>query len=242
VFPAPALFDQVLDVPAIKGVIETSFVDWPERLCAVLFIGGCNFRCPFCHNPELVLAPEALATLSMAQVLEQLAPLRKWLGGICITGGEPTLDPHLGSLVALLKAEGWWVKLDTNGSRPEVLEQLLAGGLLDMVAMDVKAPLTDEQYRGCAGVRVDLKVIRRSIALLRESGIAHQFRMTVVPGFHGEREVEAWVASLVGRGRLTLQNFKPGTTLNPALLPATGFPPAIFDGLCRLVPERQEKE
>ncbi len=225
-----------LPVPAIKGVLETSFVDWPERLCAVLFLGGCNFRCPYCHNNSLVLHPDGLASLGVEELLHRLAPLKKWLGGICVTGGEPTLDPHLPEFLVLLKEGGWSVKLDTNGSRPEVLAQLLAQGLLDMVAMDVKTVLVQEKYDRCAGRPVDLGRIHRSIELLGASGIAHEFRMTVVPGYHGETDVAAWAANLAGRARLTLQNFNPKSTLDPAVVPAAGFPPDVFGRLCRLLP------
>lgn len=215
--------------------METSFVDWPERLCAVLFFGGCNFRCPFCHNHALVLDPGQFATIPVTDILDRLNPLRKWLGGICITGGEPTLDPHLPEFLTLLKEEGWPLKLDTNGSRPEVLADLLDQGLLDMVAMDVKTVLVQEKYDRCAGRVVELDRIRRSIELLRASGIAHQFRMTVVPGYHADADVAAWLESMAGPGRLTLQNFNPKSTLEPAALPEQGFPPDVFAGFLKMV-------
>jgi len=214
----------------IKGVLETSFVDWPERLCAVLFLGRCNFRCPFCHNHALVLQPEALPTIGVESILERLAPLRKWLGGICVTGGEPTLDPQLPDLLALFKVEAWPVKLDTNGSRPEVLEELLGQGLLDAVAMDVKTVLVQDKYDRCAGTAVDLQRIQRSIGLLRASGIDHEFRMTVVPGLHTEADVVAWGETLAGAGKLTLQNFNPKATLDPELAGMAAFPVTVFAG------------
>jgi len=223
----------------IKGFLETSFIDWPGRSCAVLFLGGCNFRCPFCHNHPLVLAPEDLLSLDPEEVLARLRPLRTWLGGVCVSGGEPTLSAGLPELLRLLKREGFPVKLDTNGSRPAILAELLADGLIDMVAMDVKAPLEQKLYDRCCGVKVDLTRIRESIELLKGSEVSHQFRMTVVPGFHDRAAVRRWHRDLGGDTGIKLQNFSPHSVLSPAatgekrfsekefaeLLPTLGDPP-----------------
>lgn len=214
----------------IKGFLETSFIDWPGRSCAVLFLGGCNFRCPFCHNHPLVLQPDALQSHALDEILDRLRPLQKWLGGICISGGEPTLSPDLSPLLARLRAEGFAVKLDTNGSRPEVLSALFAAGLVDMVAMDIKGPLEQEFYDRCCGVRVDLTRIDESIKLIRASGIAHQFRMTVMPGLHGVAEVERWVVGLAG-STLKLQNYNPRSVLAPERVTSRGFTEEEFAAL-----------
>ncbi|MEJ2031762.1 MAG: anaerobic ribonucleoside-triphosphate reductase activating protein [Deltaproteobacteria bacterium] len=223
-------------MPGIKALLETSFLDWQGRVCAVLFLGGCNFRCPFCHNHSLVLTPEEYETISIKTVERQLAPFRKWLGGICITGGEPTLHPGLPDMIRFLKSRGWAVKLDTNGSRPEALSELLSERLLDAVAMDVKAPLEAGKYACCAGVPVELDRIRESIRLLGESGIEHEFRMTVVPKYHTEEDIRAWAAALGGGpARLSLQNFNPRTTMDPDLGREKGFTPEVFEKLRTLV-------
>lgn len=223
-------------MPGIKAVLETSFLDWRGRVCAVLFLSGCNFRCPFCHNHSLVLAPEEYETISIEEVDRQLAPYRRWLGGICITGGEPTLSPELADIIRFLKDHGWAVKLDTNGSHPEVLSDLLAAGMLDAVAMDVKAPLEAEKYARCAGVPVELDRIRESIRLLEGSGIEHEFRMTAVPRLHTEEDIAVWAATLSGgSARLTLQNFNPQTTMDPDLGREQGFAPDVFERLRALV-------
>jgi pyruvate formate lyase activating enzyme len=198
----------------IKGFLETSFIDWPGRSCAVLFLGGCNFRCPFCHNHPLVLEPGELPALDLEEILACLRSLRSWLGGICVSGGEPTLSAELPELLNRLKQEGFPVKLDTNGSRPDVLAGLLAADLLDMVAMDVKAPLEQELYDKCCGVPVDLARIRESIELLKgSSATTHQFRMTVVPGFHDQAGVRRWRQDLGGDGNFKLQNYSPHSVL-----------------------------
>ncbi len=222
-------------MPGIKGLRETSFLDWPRRMCAVLFLGGCNFRCPFCHNHALVLSPDALPTLDIEDVCRRLRPLAGWLGGICVTGGEPTLDPGLPDLLRRLRREGWQLKLDTNGTRPLVLEGLLSEGLLDMVAMDVKAPLDQEKYDRCVGVRVDIEAVRASINLIKASGVEYQFRMTVLPRLHTPEDVRDW-ANELGRGkRLTLQDFNPRVTLDPGLAYDQGYPPEAFQKLRAMV-------
>ena len=215
-------------MPAIKGILETSFIDWPGRMCAVLFLGGCNFRCPFCHNHPLVLHPSTFESHALADVLLRLAPYRKWFDAICISGGEPTLQPGLQRMLKTLKSKNWAIKLDTNGSRPEVLTALLEDGLLDMISMDVKAPLELSIYNRCAGLQVDLDSIRKSIALILESRIDHEFRMTVLPGWHSRNDIIQWRDTLAGSRRLTLQNFNPRTTLAPDLERQAGFAPEIF--------------
>jgi len=223
-------------LPSIKGFLETSFIDWPGKLCAILFVGGCNFRCPFCHNHPLVLAPEGMETIAFEEIVSRLAARKNWLAGVCISGGEPTLSPGLPKMIARLKAEGWAIKLDTNGSRPEVLAQLLADKLLDMVAMDVKTVLVQDKYERCTGCPVDLGAIRTSIDLLRDSGIPHEFRMTIAPILHTEADIGSWAKQFDrARSRLTLQNFNPRTTLDVRFEKEQGFAPEIFSRLSALV-------
>ncbi|HCC54090.1 MAG TPA: anaerobic ribonucleoside-triphosphate reductase activating protein [Desulfobulbaceae bacterium] len=222
-------------LPPIKGFLETSFIDWPGKLCAILFLGGCNFRCPFCHNHPLVLAPEKMEDIPFTEILYRLAERKNWLAGVCISGGEPTLSPGLPNLITQLKAEGWAIKLDTNGSRPEVLERLLADKLLDMVAMDVKAPLVQEKYERCAGSQVDLAAIQKSIDLLQHSLIPHEFRMTIAPALHTEEDILVWGQQFDhSRSRLTLQNFNPRTTLDVEF-GKEHFDPEIFSRLSAMI-------
>jgi pyruvate formate lyase activating enzyme len=213
----------------IKGFIECSFVDWPGRVCGVMFLGGCNFRCPYCHNHPLVLEDASLPSLPFAEVLERLTPLKKWLGGVCISGGEPTLDPELTAILSKLKEQDWQVKLDTNGSRPFVLKKLLQEQLVDMIAMDIKAPLDDKKYSRCIGRQVNLENIRQSINMIQDSGIDHEFRMTVLPLFHSKDDVAELAARL--DTPIKLQNFNPRTTLDPRMAGEEGFSPEIFTDL-----------
>ncbi len=224
----------------IKGFLETSFVDWHGRVCAVIFLSGCNFRCPFCHNHTLVLAPETLESFSFEEILQRLRHLKKWLGGICISGGEPTLHPDLAMMLKRIKEEGWAVKIDTNGTRPRLLEKLLNNGLVDMVSMDVKAPLEEKKYNRCAGGAVNLKQIKASISILQNSGVRHEFRMTVLPRFHTKADVVKWAKDLGGNGgkgisRLKLQNFNPQSTMDPTLSAEKSFTPEKFKDLQEIV-------
>ncbi|MBU2547522.1 MAG: anaerobic ribonucleoside-triphosphate reductase activating protein, partial [Proteobacteria bacterium] len=130
----------------IKGFLETSFIDWPGQVASVLFLAGCNFRCPFCHNHGLVLRPDDYPGLSWNSIRDRLARFPGWIDGVVITGGEPTLSPGLADLAREIKDMGFQVKLDTNGGRPEVLAGLIEADLLDHVAMDVKGPLDDVSY------------------------------------------------------------------------------------------------
>jgi len=219
----------------IRGFIETSFVDWPGRSCAVIFTGGCNLRCPFCHNHPLVLAPEDFPPLDPDEIIARIMTVGKWLGGICVTGGEPTLHQGLPDLLIRLAETGLPIKLDSNGTRPEVLARIIDQDLVEMIDMDVKAPLEQKRYRAAVGVDIDLDLIRRSINLIATSGLAHRFRMTVLPNLHQESDIMAWHRELPQGSARKLQNFRPGQTLDPALAAATVFTDQEFAELEKIL-------
>ena len=203
------------DCPAIKGFIETSFVDWKGCLASVLFLGGCNFRCPFCHNRDLVLNPGGFESVPLEYVVATVRKYRAhWVDKIVVTGGEPTVHKSLSSLIRLLKKEGMSVKLDTNGSNPAVVKGLAREGLIDCIAMDVKGPL--DRYSRWCGSEVNDQDVRESIEFIRESGVDHYFRMTVVPFLHQEDDVYTVAAELLGSKDFIVQTFRPDITLNPA--------------------------
>jgi pyruvate formate lyase activating enzyme len=201
----------------IKGFLETSFVDWPGKVASVIFLSHCNFRCPYCHNYDLVLHPDQLPTIPFEQVIQQIKKYKGWVDGVCITGGEPTLFPALVQLIEQLRNEHMLIKLDTNGSRPEVLKKLIDNHLVEHVAMDVKAPLNQESYSNCCGVSVDLEKIKGSIDLLRKTFISYEFRVTAVPTLLKKENLLMLANELKGSERLTLQNFNPEHPLDPAL-------------------------
>ncbi|MBM4311648.1 MAG: anaerobic ribonucleoside-triphosphate reductase activating protein [Deltaproteobacteria bacterium] len=208
----------IRDLP-IKGFIDTSFVDWPGKICAVLFFPLCNFRCPYCHNADLVVRPDQLATIEPESVFARLDDLRGWIDGVCVTGGEPTLQPKLRRLLEVVRAAGFQTKLDTNGSNPDVLRGLLDAGLLDYVAMDVKSCLDESSYCAITSAPESmLGRVRASIDLLREGRVEYEFRITVVPTYHGPEDIFRLARDLSGAARLRLQNFSPGERiLDPAL-------------------------
>lgn len=204
----------------IKGFIEASFIDWDGKLSSVIFLSSCNFRCPFCHNVNLVLDPENLESIPIEYLKDQLQKQKTWIDGICITGGEPTLNEDLPELCSTLKNMGFLIKLDTNGTNPEILKKLITRKLVDYIAMDVKAPLTKDKYTKTTGVNIGkmLDKIKESIKLLNESNIDYEFRTTVVPTLHTEEDIKQICHSLIGCRKYILQKFDIGigkSTIDP---------------------------
>ena len=201
----------------IKGFIETSFLDWPGKICAVLFLPSCNLRCPFCHNHELVLHPEWLSPYPWDHIQKRLLTLRGWLDGVCVTGGEPTLHPDLSELLGQIRHLGLLVKLDTNGTRPEVLDSLVSRNLIDYLAMDVKGPLDQEMYGRCAGVPTPIAEIKKSMDLILSGRVPGEFRTTVIPQWHTPSVLARMAMELKGAPKWRQQEFNPARTLDPAL-------------------------
>jgi pyruvate formate lyase activating enzyme len=221
----------------IKGFLETSFLDWPGKLCSVLFLPYCNFRCPYCHNHPLVFHPERYATISLKDILARLHSLKNWIDGVCLTGGEPTLHTDLPLLIQEIKRHKFLVKLDTNGSNPQMLENLIEGRKIDFVSMDVKAPLDPFRYSRSAGIPIQLKPILESIEILKRGKVDYEFRMTVVPGLHKEEDIRTLGDQLrVGR-RFTLQNFNPENPLDPSLKNIVPYDPKVMKKIEREVQE-----
>jgi len=201
----------------IKGFLETSFLDWPGKLCSVLFVPYCNFRCPYCHNHPLVLNPDQYPSIPLEEVMNRLDSFQNWIDGVCVTGGEPTLHPDLPDLIRKIKRHGFAVKLDTNGSNPEMLESLIEKKEIDYVSMDVKGPLDSFNYRKAAGAPIDMERIVKSIEILKRGYVEYQFRVTVVPGFHREEDIRSLGHQLRAGERVMLQNFNPESPLDSSL-------------------------
>ena len=181
----------------IGGLLKFSLIDYPGKVAAVVFTAGCNYRCPYCHNPELVLPELFHAPLAVEEVLSFLAKRQGQLQGVVVTGGEPTLHEDLPGLLQKIKALGFLVKLDTNGSRPEVLRDLLERRLVDYIAMDIKS--SPETYCKAAGVQADIPSVAESVRIIRGSGVDHQFRTTAFKPILSEKDMPA-VVNLVGPG------------------------------------------
>jgi len=233
-----------MDYP-IKGFIETSFSDWPGKVVAVLFLPSCNFRCPYCHNHGLVLLPEKYPNFPLQEILGSLRERNGWVDGVCLTGGEPTLHPWLPSLIQDLRsAEGMapsggslGIKLDTNGTRPEVLQELIEADLLDYIAMDLKGPLQVHRYAAITGIPLEadgLARIQRSIQILLEGKIDYEFRTTLVPTLIEEEEVYTLARQIRGSRRYTIQNFNPRNAMDGELQRVAPFD----DRVMRRIQER----
>ena len=172
----------------IHGFNKTTLLDYPGLVAATIFTGACNFRCPYCHNAELVLNPSSQPIIPEEEILAHLKKRRGITQGVCITGGEPTLQKDLKDFIKKLKELELKVKLDSNGYKPEVLKDLVKEGLLDYVAMDVKAPL--DEYDIIAGVKLDSSKLKESIDFLIEGHVPYEFRTTVVKDFHTRESFE----------------------------------------------------
>ena len=212
----------------IKGFIDVSFVDWDGKISSVIFLPNCNFRCSFCHNLNLVLNPEKLETVPFEYVENQLKRQIGWTDGVCITGGEPTLHSSLPELCSRLKKMGFLIKLDTNGTNPTMLKKLVRNGLIDYVAMDIKAPLTVEKYSKASGVKAEklLENVKESIEILLGSNMDYEFRTTVVPRLHEKDDIKQICRSLMGCKKYVLQKFDVSlgkTTINPDFMKLKPF-------------------
>ncbi|NLL78017.1 MAG: anaerobic ribonucleoside-triphosphate reductase activating protein [Clostridiales bacterium] len=191
----------------IHGLNKTTLLDYPGHVAATVFLGRCNFRCPFCHNGSLVLNPESQPLIAEDEVFTFLKKRRGILSGVCITGGEPTLEPELKNFIRQIKDMGYLVKLDTNGYRPEIIKELIEEKLLDYIAMDMKN--CTEKYPKTVGIeRIDTEKINKSIDLIMNSGISYEFRTTVVKEFHTREDMLAIGREIEGAEAYFLQEYK----------------------------------
>lgn len=189
----------------IGGFQPVSLVDFPGRVASVVFFQGCSFRCPWCHNPSLVQPHLFGETIPEEVILERLERRRGKIGGVVVTGGEPTLQTGLDDFLHRLRDLGFATKLDTNGAQPEALQRILSEGLVDFVAMDLKAPWG--RYDEACGVAVDLEAVQASLSILRASGIPHHLRTTDWAHFDvSEREA---IEAIATGSPLRWQEFRP---------------------------------
>lgn len=188
----------------ILGQVKTSLIDFPGRASTILFVGGCNFRCGYCHNPDIVF--NTIKPIDNEKIFEFLNKRKKFLDGVCISGGEPTLHDQLYELIKQISELGYEVKLDTNGTNPRILEKLIDENLLEYAAMDIKAPL--DKYHVVTGVSIDTKAIEKSIQLLREGNIPYEFRTTVCKEILNKKDILDIMHLIKGSKRYCLQNFR----------------------------------
>lgn len=203
----------------ISGFQPLTLIDYPGLISAVVFTQGCPFRCGYCHNPQLVSTSpnEQTAPIPVETILEYLRSKRKMLEGVCITGGEPTMQPDLPDFIRQVRRTGMRVKLDTNGVHPRMIEQLIQDQLVDYFAMDIKH--TWEHYAKVIGLHQEhvLRNCQETFALIQNSGIPHEFRTTVYSGLHSKDDLVHMACQLKEGERYALQAVRYGTTLDPQL-------------------------
>ncbi len=207
----------------IGGLQKTTLIDYPGRLAAVVFLVGCNFRCPFCYSAELVL-PEKIKLqprISEKEVFDFLEQRKGLLEGVVICGGEPTIQKDLPQFLEMIKKMGFLVKLDTNGSNPEILKDLIDRKLVDYVAMDIKAPFI--KYKETSGGRADLDKIKQSIGIIKSSGIDYEFRTTVVPTMHSKEDIIQLAKDISPAKKYFIQGFRPEKTIEKKFETVKGY-------------------
>ncbi len=201
-------------------------LEWEGKLTSVLFLPGCNLRCPFCHARALVLEPDTIIPVQFEEIKACLAEKKGWIDGVCITGGEPLLHNWLFDLIKDIRKLNFKIMLETNGTLPERLKALLDAKIVDYLSMDIKASLSDsgEKYKKATASNVDTGKIKSSINIIMRSGIDYEFRTTVTPGIVDEADIEDIAKSIEGGRRFCLQQFAPKDTIDPAYLKIKPYP------------------
>jgi len=203
----------------IKGFIGVSLVDWEGKVSSVIFLSGCNMRCPFCYNTKLVLHYNEMPTVRLEEIWNYLKKNRGWIDGVVITGGEPTIHKDLPILYQRIKELGFLAKVDTNGTNPTMIRELVNKQLIDYIAMDVKGPFTTEKYSRASGTNATtlLKKIEKTTKMLLEGEAEYEFRTTVVPTLHKTIDLEEICQKIKGCRKYALQNFKADVeTIDPS--------------------------
>jgi pyruvate formate lyase activating enzyme len=210
----------------IKGFIEFSMLDWDGKIVSTLYTPYCNLRCPYCHNSTLVVNPEKYETIPFDQIKRYLVANKDWIDGVCISGGEPCIYDDIVEFIQQIKCDtGMLVKLDTNGTFPDKLKYMLDRGLVDYIAMDIKAPLNTKDY--CSAIGVDnndiVVKVKESIDIIMSSDVEYEFRTTIVPKLHTQASIISIAQYIKGAKKYALQNFVPRDTLDISYLNITPY-------------------
>jgi pyruvate formate lyase activating enzyme len=203
----------------IRGFQEVSLLDWEGKIASIIFTGGCNLRCGFCHSKDLVSNDPGLPSIPWEEISEFLEKKKGWIDGVEITGGEPAL--YLKGLLRLIRAikdMGFLIKLDTNGTMPQAIRSIIDHKAVDYIAMDIKAPLDQKDYSAAVRAPIDIENIKACKDMIISSGIDYEFRTTIVPGLISSAEIEEIARSIVPAKRYRLQQFQAKDTLDPCFL------------------------
>lgn len=215
----------------IGGFQKFSLIDYPGKICAIVFTQGCNFRCPYCHNPELVDCGLFLSPIPEEEIFSFLEKRKGKIDAVEITGGEPTLQKGLADFAGKIKNMGYLVKLDTNGSNPGVIENMVSEKLVDYIAMDIKAPL--QKYGEIVRADIDIRKIERSINLIMQSGLDYEFRTTLVRSLLSKEDIIDIGKTIQDAKRYVLQKFVPSKTLDDKFLNENTFSMSDLKFLCK---------
>ncbi|MCL1978936.1 MAG: anaerobic ribonucleoside-triphosphate reductase activating protein [Methanomassiliicoccaceae archaeon] len=199
----------------IAGFVKTTLQDWEGKNACMILLGGCNFRCPYCNRPDL--AEGTGEDLDVSAVLRYIKENRDFLEAVVISGGEPTINADLYKLIADIRKLKVKIKLDTNGYAPDILDDLVGAKLVDKVCINIMAPLDAVSYSKAAGVEVDVELIRRSLRILDESGIAYEIRTVAVPGVITHDSFVKLLGDVDGSKSMIIQQFDPRVTLDPKM-------------------------
>ncbi|MCK9446062.1 anaerobic ribonucleoside-triphosphate reductase activating protein [bacterium] len=219
----------------IGGLQKVTLVDYPGKLACTVFLSGCNFRCPFCYSKELVLEEEIQkhSKISEDYFFDFLNEKKGMLEGCVICGGEPTVNGEvLVDFIKKIKKEAFLVKLDTNGSNPEMIKRLIDEKLIDYIAMDIKAPLIKEKYEQACGISFDISKIKESISIIKNSGIDYEFRTTVVFGIHNEEDIINIANEIAPADKYFVQRFRGEKgTINKKFESTIPFPDEFYNNI-----------
>ncbi len=216
----------------IKGFQGTSLLDYPGRIASLIFLGGCNLTCPFCHNPPLVIEPSTCPDLDVGELFDDLRHRAKFIDGVVFSGGEPTLDRSLVELARRAKALGLAVKLDTNGLAPKVVEQMLNADLLDYLAIDLKTSL--RRYPDLHDRPVNSAYLLRTVQIAQGAPIEIEFRTTCVPGWVDEGTIHEWGALITGAPLWAIQQYHPQHALAEGMRAIVALPGQDVEGLAQI--------
>lgn len=197
----------------IKGFTPTSLTDWPGKISAVIFLPRCNFRCHYCYNPEFINDSDKLPDIEDDVIFSYLEKKRKWIDGVVMLGGEPTIHPKFMDIVRKVKSMNLGVAVHTNGTTPDIVKKLIEEKLADYFAMDIKAPFDD--YKKVIDAEIDVKKVEKSAKMIMDSGVDYEFRTTVVPDLIDVKDIAKIGNDLKGAKKYFIQQFKPGNTLDP---------------------------
>ncbi len=210
----------------IKGLHKTSLIDYPGKICSIIFTGGCNLRCKYCHNPELACDSCNLQTITNDDVLSFIKERGSLIDGISISGGEPTLAKNLFDFIRSVKDIPLAVKIDTNGLNPEVIDHLIQNRLIDYVAIDIKT--SPEKYEGLTNRKVDFSRIVRTVDLVRASDVDYELRTTCIPSFVTLEDFESIKGEIGHVKQYFIQQFINNVTLDPSLSNCEPYPLSVL--------------